>query len=191
MHVLLTGAAGFIGMHTAQRLLARGDAVTGIDNLNSYYDPALKQARLAQLQDLPGFRFERLDVADRAGMEALFARERFDTVVHLAAQAGCFDVVRDKFLATPAVKLQPDDLLKKDAAGRSVLFLLAQTQQLDIAFDPRLWAGRKNEMLAAYAGVPSAFRGTLDLPALATAIDQLTLQSRAPKPALRLKPPGR
>jgi UDP-glucuronate 4-epimerase len=75
-------------MHTAQRLLARGDAVTGIDNLNSYYDPALKQARLAQLQDLPGFRFERLDVADRAGMEALFARERFDTVVHLAAQAG-------------------------------------------------------------------------------------------------------
>ena len=88
MHVLLTGAAGFIGMHTAQRLLARGDAITGIDNLNSYYDPALKQARLAQLQGLPGWRFERLDVADRAGMEALFARERFDAVVHLAAQAG-------------------------------------------------------------------------------------------------------
>lgn len=88
MHILLTGAAGFIGMHTAQRLLARGDAVTGIDNLNSYYDPALKQARLAQLQALPGFRFERLDVADRTGMEALFARERFDAVVHLAAQAG-------------------------------------------------------------------------------------------------------
>lgn len=88
MHVLLTGAAGFIGMHTAQRLLARGDAVTGIDNLNSYYDPALKQARLSQLQGLPGLRFERLDVADRAGMEALFARERFDAVVHLAAQAG-------------------------------------------------------------------------------------------------------
>ncbi|NIM42438.1 MAG: NAD-dependent epimerase/dehydratase family protein [Hydrogenophaga sp.] len=88
MHILLTGAAGFIGMHTAQRLLARGDTVTGIDNLNDYYDPALKQARLAQLQGLPGFRFERLDVADRAGMEALFARERFDAVVHLAAQAG-------------------------------------------------------------------------------------------------------
>lgn len=88
MHILLTGAAGFIGMHTAQRLLARGDAVTGIDNLNSYYAPALKQARLAQLQGLPGFAFERLDVADRAGMETLFARERFDAVVHLAAQAG-------------------------------------------------------------------------------------------------------
>ncbi len=88
MHILLTGAAGFIGMHTAQRLLARGDAVTGIDNLNDYYDPALKQARLARLQGLPGFRFERLDVADRAGMADLFARERFDAVVHLAAQAG-------------------------------------------------------------------------------------------------------
>jgi UDP-glucuronate 4-epimerase len=88
MHILLTGAAGFIGMHTAQRLLARGDAVTGIDNLNSYYDPALKQARLGQLQALPGFSFERLDVADRSGMEALFARQRFDAVVHLAAQAG-------------------------------------------------------------------------------------------------------
>ncbi|AOS78058.1 MULTISPECIES: NAD-dependent epimerase [Hydrogenophaga] len=88
MHILLTGAAGFIGMHTAQRLLARGDTVTGIDNLNDYYDPALKQARLGQLQGQPGFRFERLDLADRAGMEALFARERFDGVVHLAAQAG-------------------------------------------------------------------------------------------------------
>ena len=88
MHILLTGAAGFIGMHTAMRLLARGDTVTGIDNLNSYYDPALKQARLERLAALPGFRFERLDIADRAGMEALFARQPFDAVVHLAAQAG-------------------------------------------------------------------------------------------------------
>ncbi|MBX3608549.1 MAG: NAD-dependent epimerase [Hydrogenophaga sp.] len=88
MHILLTGAAGFIGMHTAQRLLARGDTVTGIDNLNTYYDPALKQARLDALQGAPGFRFERLDVADRSGMEALFSRQPFDAVVHLAAQAG-------------------------------------------------------------------------------------------------------
>lgn len=136
----------------------------------------------------PGFfrRFTALqltqEVEDRPGRH---------TGLHLAAQAGCFDVVRDKFLAAPGTKLLPDDLLKKDTGGRSVLFLLAQAQQLDIAFDPRLWAGRKNEMLAAYAGVPSAFRGTLDLPALVTAVDQLTLQSRAPKPALRLKPPGR
>lgn len=88
MHILLTGAAGFIGMHTALRLLARGDTVTGIDNLNDYYDPALKQARLERLRPHAPFRFERLDLADRAGMEALFARQRFDAVVHLAAQAG-------------------------------------------------------------------------------------------------------
>lgn len=88
MHILLTGAAGFIGLHTAQRLLARGDTVTGIDNLNDYYDPALKQARLALLNGHPGFRFQALDVADRAGMERLFAGQRFDAVVHLAAQAG-------------------------------------------------------------------------------------------------------
>jgi len=88
MHILLTGAAGFIGMHTALRLIARGDTVTGIDNLNDYYDPALKQARLERLQALPGFRFQRLDLADRAGMAALFAQQPFDAVVHLAAQAG-------------------------------------------------------------------------------------------------------
>ncbi|HEX7686780.1 MAG TPA: NAD-dependent epimerase [Burkholderiaceae bacterium] len=91
MKVLVTGAAGFIGMHVAQRLLARGDEVVGIDSLNSYYDPALKAARLAELARDPraaAFRFERLDVADGAALQALFARERFDRVVHLAAQAG-------------------------------------------------------------------------------------------------------
>ena len=88
MKYLLTGAAGFIGMHTAQRLLARGDEVVGLDNLNDYYDVALKQARLARLERQPGFRFVKLDVADRAGMDALFARERLDRVIHLAAQAG-------------------------------------------------------------------------------------------------------
>ena len=91
MKVLVTGAAGFIGMHVAQRLLARGDEVVGIDSLNSYYDPALKAARLDELARHPqagAFRFERLDVADGAALQALFARERFDRVVHLAAQAG-------------------------------------------------------------------------------------------------------
>lgn len=88
MHILLTGAAGFIGMHTALRLIGRGDTVTGIDNLNDYYDPALKQARLSRLTSLPGFDFQRLDLADRAGMAALFAQRPFDAVVHLAAQAG-------------------------------------------------------------------------------------------------------
>ena len=88
MKFLLTGAAGFIGMHTAQRLLARGDEVVGLDNLNDYYDVTLKRARLARLETRTGFRFVKLDVADRAGMDALFEREKFDRVIHLAAQAG-------------------------------------------------------------------------------------------------------
>jgi len=86
--VLITGAAGFIGMHVAQLLLARGDQVVGLDNLNDYYDPQLKLDRLARLTPLPGFSFVKMDVADRAGIEALFKTEKFDRVVHLAAQAG-------------------------------------------------------------------------------------------------------
>jgi UDP-glucuronate 4-epimerase len=88
MKILLTGAAGFIGMTTALRLLARGDEIVGLDNLNDYYDVTLKQARLARLTPHPAFRFVQMDVADRPGMEALFATERFDRVIHLAAQAG-------------------------------------------------------------------------------------------------------
>ena len=86
--ILVTGAAGFIGFHTATRLLERGDTVVGLDSMSDYYDVALKEARLAQLRERAGFRFELLDVADRERMAALFARERFDRVVHLAAQAG-------------------------------------------------------------------------------------------------------
>ena len=88
MKILVTGAAGFIGMHVAERLLAAGHQVTGLDNLNDYYDPALKQARLARLRDLPGFAFQRLDLADGVGMRALFAAGGFERVVHLGAQAG-------------------------------------------------------------------------------------------------------
>jgi len=88
MKVLVTGAAGFIGMHVAERLLYRGDTVVGIDSLTDYYDPALKAARLDELDHQRDFRFEKLDVADGAALDALFARERFDRVVHLAAQAG-------------------------------------------------------------------------------------------------------
>lgn len=86
--VLVTGAAGFIGFHVARRLLEGDRPVFGIDNLNAYYDPKLKDARLAELARFPGFRFIRLDLADRAGMATLFSEQRFAHVVHLAAQAG-------------------------------------------------------------------------------------------------------
>src|SRR5688500_10068572 len=88
MRILVTGAAGFIGYHLSRRLLERGDAVVGIDNLNAYYDVSLKEARLARLDAMPQFRFERADLADRAAMEAVFAAGRFDAIVNLAAQAG-------------------------------------------------------------------------------------------------------
>ena len=88
MKILVTGAAGFIGMHVSQILLARGDHVVGLDNLNAYYDPKLKEGRLARLMPHEGFRFVRMDVADREGIARLFKEERCDKVVHLAAQAG-------------------------------------------------------------------------------------------------------
>lgn len=88
MKFLVTGAAGFIGFHTAMRLLDRGDEVVGIDNLNSYYDPGLKKARLAVIGGRPGFSFLHLDIAERAAMAELFRVQRFDKVIHLAAQAG-------------------------------------------------------------------------------------------------------
>ena len=86
--ILVTGAAGFIGFHVARQLLAEGRPVVGLDNLNSYYDPALKQARLALLRSDSRFAFVEADLADRETIAALFARHRFDKVVHLAAQAG-------------------------------------------------------------------------------------------------------
>lgn len=86
--ILVTGAAGFIGSHVAHRLLAQGRDVVGVDNMSAYYDPKLKEARLARLTQSNHFRFVKLDLADRAGTAALFSEFRFPHVVHLAAQAG-------------------------------------------------------------------------------------------------------
>lgn len=88
MTILVTGCAGFIGFFACRALLARGNRVVGIDNLNDYYDVQLKRDRLRQLQDHPDFRFEQIDVADVAAVTALFGAERFGAVLHLAAQAG-------------------------------------------------------------------------------------------------------
>ena len=88
MKVLVTGAAGFIGMHVAQRLLDRGDKVVGLDNLNEYYDVNLKLARLAELRKHREFEFHKIDIVDANSLERLMADEGFDSIVHLAAQAG-------------------------------------------------------------------------------------------------------
>ncbi len=88
MKILVTGAAGFIGFHLIQQLVARGDTVVGIDNLNDYYAVSLKEDRLALLKALPGVEFRQIDLADREAMEALFTDHQFDRVCHLGAQAG-------------------------------------------------------------------------------------------------------
>ena len=88
MKFLVTGAAGFIGFHTARRLCAEGHEVVGIDNLNDYYSVALKEDRLAQLAGLPNFSFHKLDIVDKDGLFRLFEEHRFQRVIHLAAQAG-------------------------------------------------------------------------------------------------------
>lgn len=88
MKILVTGVAGFIGSYVAARLLDRGDEVVGLDNVNDYYDVRLKEARLSRLSGRPGYRFVKLDLADRSGIERLFADTRPQRVIHLAAQAG-------------------------------------------------------------------------------------------------------
>ncbi len=88
MNVFVTGAAGFIGFHLSRRLLDEGNSVVGMDNLNTYYDPALKKDRLTILEEYPAFSFTKLDLQDRNGMAEVFSQHTFDVVVHLAAQAG-------------------------------------------------------------------------------------------------------
>ncbi len=98
MKILVTGAAGFIGFHTARALLARGEEVLGLDNLSPYYDVRLKEARLSELRVLPGFRFIEADLADRDRTAQLFATERPQRVVHLAAQPGVRHAIKDPYV---------------------------------------------------------------------------------------------
>jgi UDP-glucuronate 4-epimerase len=86
--ILITGAAGFIGYHLVQAIADRGDTITGIDNLNDYYDVNLKKARLSQLEQCKNFTFRKIDMADREAMTGLFGKGNFDVVINLAAQAG-------------------------------------------------------------------------------------------------------
>ncbi|MDP6652465.1 MAG: GDP-mannose 4,6-dehydratase, partial [Gammaproteobacteria bacterium] len=88
MDIIVTGAAGFIGFHLSKRLIADGHTVIGIDNVNDYYDVKLKEARLSQLQDADSFTFYRQDIAEREGLDRIFADHAADRVIHLAAQAG-------------------------------------------------------------------------------------------------------
>ena len=97
MPVIVTGAAGFIGMYVAERLLARGERVIGVDVFNDYYDPALKSARAARLETLPGFRMVRMDIADAPAFESLLRTEGATRVVHLAAQAGVRYSIKNPF----------------------------------------------------------------------------------------------
>ena len=89
MKILVTGAAGFIGSELSIKLLARGDEVVGIDNHNDYYDPELKEARLARHANHPNYRHVRLDITSEEAVKAVFDEHKFDRVVNLAAQAGC------------------------------------------------------------------------------------------------------
>jgi UDP-glucuronate 4-epimerase len=100
MKVLLTGAGGFIGSHLTRALLANGHSVTGIDNLNTYYDPALKRARLAQFDGAKGFRFAACDIADTEGFQKAAGGERYDVIIHLAAQAGVRYALEDPLAYT-------------------------------------------------------------------------------------------
>jgi len=97
MKYLVTGAAGFIGFHTARALLERGDQVVGVDNLNEYYDPTLKYGRLKILKTYPGFNFVKLDITNYDGMDRLFGEHHFPQVCHLAAQAGVRYSLNDPF----------------------------------------------------------------------------------------------
>lgn len=146
--ILVTGCAGFIGMHCALQLLSRGERVVGIDNLNAYYDVGLKQARLGRLQDQQGFSFEQIDVADREAMRVLFARERPRRVLHLAAQAGVRYSID-----------QPDDYTDSNLLGFGNILQGCRTQQVE-----HLVFASSSSVYGGNAKLPFSERDAVDHP---------------------------
>jgi nucleoside-diphosphate-sugar epimerase len=130
MTLLLTGCAGFIGARTAELLLARGDTVVGVDNLNDYYDVRLKQHRLAALTAMPGFEFHALDIEDRSALENLFTTHRFDAVINLAARAGVRASIESPEIYLTTNTLGSMNLLQAMATHGVSRFVMASTSSL-------------------------------------------------------------
>ena len=145
---LVTGCAGFIGMHCAQRLLERGERVVGIDNLNAYYDVGLKHARLGRLHGQGDFSFEQIDVADRDAMHALFARVRPHRVLHLAAQAGVRYSID-----------QPDDYTDSNLLGFGNILQGCRAQQVE-----HLVFASSSSVYGGNAKLPFSERDAVDHP---------------------------
>ena len=130
MNILVTGAAGFIGSFTAHQLLERGDHVVGLDNMNNYYDPTLKQARLARLQARENFTFTQVDLCDTDAMKSLFAKNKFDRVIHLAAQAGVRYSIENPMAYTQSNLVGMTNILEGCRHGKVAHLVYASTSSV-------------------------------------------------------------
>ena len=130
MNILVTGAAGFIGSFTAHQLLDRGDHVVGLDNMNNYYDPTLKQARLARLQARANFTFTQVDLCDMDAMKSLFAKNKFDRVIHLAAQAGVRYSIENPMAYTQSNLVGMTNILEGCRHGKVAHLVYASTSSV-------------------------------------------------------------
>ena len=130
MNILVTGAAGFIGSFTAHQLLDRGDQVVGLDNMNNYYDPTLKQARLARLQARENFTFTQVDLCDTDAMKSLFAKNKFDRVIHLAAQAGVRYSIENPMAYTQSNLVGMTNILEGCRHGKVAHLVYASTSSV-------------------------------------------------------------
>ena len=130
MNILVTGAAGFIGSFTAHQLLDRGDHVVGLDNMNNYYDPTLKQARLARLQARENFTFTQVDLCDTDAMKSLFVKNKFDRVIHLAAQAGVRYSIENPMAYTQSNLVGMTNILEGCRHGKVAHLVYASTSSV-------------------------------------------------------------